>query len=233
MSLLLTNTLVPQLAGLIEGMILDGTFKVGSRLKEADLEEKFGTSRTPLREALRLLESQGLIETIPRKGSFVKKIDIQEISDVSEIRIALETLAVQLAHKRMTAQGLQKLKKELTEMEAALRNKDGKSFMEHHEKYHSTLISLAGNSWLEKELYNLRKIMQWHRFYYQYHAENFEYSLKSHQQQFELLSDPKADEEVLSKIDAQTTRHGCELLLAHIKKTEQSLPENLEDCSGN
>lgn len=73
MSLLLTNTLVPQLAGLIEDMILDGTFKVGSKLKESDLEEKFGTSRTPLREALRLLESQGLIETIPRKGSFVKK----------------------------------------------------------------------------------------------------------------------------------------------------------------
>ena len=54
MSLLLTNTLVPQLAGLIEDMILDGTFKVGSKLKESDLEEKFGTSRTPLREALRL-----------------------------------------------------------------------------------------------------------------------------------------------------------------------------------
>lgn len=105
MSLLLTNTLVPQLAGLIENMILDGTFKVGSRLKEADLEEKFGTSRTPLREALRLLESQGLIETIPRKGSFVKKIDIREISDISEIRITLETLAVKLAHQRMTSAG--------------------------------------------------------------------------------------------------------------------------------
>ena len=229
MSLLLTNTLVPQLAGLIENMILDGTFKVGSRLKEADLEEKFGTSRTPLREALRLLESQGLIETIPRKGSFVKKIDIREISDISEIRITLETLAVKLAHQRMTSVGLKKLKKELEGMEEALQAQNAKDFMEKHEKYHSTLISLTGNSWLEKELYNLRKIMQWHRFYYQYHAANFEYSLKSHQEQFKLLSDPDSDDEILCRIDAETTRRGCELLLEHIKKTEQSLPE--KDCS--
>lgn len=225
MSLLLTNTLVPQLAGLIENMILDGTFKVGSKLKEADLEEKFGTSRTPLREALRLLESQGLIETIPRKGSFVKKIDIQEISDISEIRITLETLAVKLAHQRMTPAGLKKLKKELDGMEEALKAQNAKDFMEQHEKYHSTLISLTSNSWLEKELYNLRKIMQWHRFYYQYHAVNFEYSLKSHQEQYKLLSDPNSDEEVLCRIDAETTRRGCELLLEHIRKTEQSLPE--------
>ena len=115
-------------------------------------------------------------------------------------------------------------------MEEALQAQNAKDFMEKHEKYHSTLISLTGNSWLEKELYNLRKIMQWHRFYYQYHAANFEYSLKSHQEQFKLLSDPDSDDEILCRIDAETTRRGCELLLEHIKKTEQSLPE--KDCSG-
>ena len=220
MPLITSSTLVTQIASLIEELILNGTLKAGTRLKEADLEERFGTSRTPLREAFRYLESQGLVETFPRRGSFVKQINTEEISDICEIRVVLEALAVKLAHRRLTPEGLERLRVELDKLRETFESKDATAFINQHEKYHSVLISLAGNQHLEKELYNLRKIMRWHRFYYKYHKENFEYSLQSHELQFKLLSDPNSDDEELARVDSETTRRGCELLLEHIQKTK-------------
>lgn len=226
-----SQTLVAKAVEIIEDMIFDGSIKAGDWLNIQEIVERSGISRTPFREALQCLEARGLIENIPRRGPFVKAINIQEISDVIEIRIALEGLAVRLAHKRLDQGGLQALKKLLVGMRSALTRKNVKRFIELHEQYHMKLISLAENDWLLRELANLRKITRWHRFYFQYHQKNFSYSLASHEQQFKMLSDPLANEDELVRVDAETTRRGCELLLDHIRKTEEirqaSEPHNM------
>ena len=217
-----TRTLVEQAVDLIEELILNGEFKAGARLREQELEKRIGISRTPIREALLCLESRGMVESIPRRGCFVKTINIREISDVIEIRIALEGLAVRLAHQRVDSQGLKELKQILKKMKEAISKKDTKAFIEAHEQYHAKLISLSQNEWLERELSILRKITRWHRFYFQYSERNFKYSLASHEQQFKLLSDPVANEDDLVRVDTETTRRGCELLIEHIRKTEEA-----------
>ena len=217
-----TRTLVEQAVELIENLILNGEIKAGARLREQELEKRIGISRTPIREALLCLESRGMVESFPRRGSFVKTISIREISDVVEIRIALEGLAVRLAHQRLDSEGLSELKQSLKRMKAAVSKKDTRKFIEAHEEYHAKLISLSENEWLKRELSILRKITRWHRFYFQYSERNFKYSLASHELQYKLLSDPLANEDELVRVDTETTRRGCELLIEHIRKNEEN-----------
>ena len=90
--------------------ILTGKLVPGERLMENQLAEKLGVSRTPVREALRMLELENLVELVPRKGAQVLDMSEKDIIDILEIRSALEGLATGLACKKMSAEGLVELK---------------------------------------------------------------------------------------------------------------------------
>ena len=86
----------------LRNAILRGDLKPGERLMEMHLANKLGVSRTPIREAIRMLEQEGLAVTIPRKGAQVAKMTEKDLQDVLEIRDSLDELAVSMACKRMT-----------------------------------------------------------------------------------------------------------------------------------
>ena len=86
--------------------ILKGELAPGERLMEIQLAEKLGVSRTPIREAIRKLELEGLVLMIPRKGAEVAKISEKSLRDVLEVRRSLEELAIELACERMEAEDL-------------------------------------------------------------------------------------------------------------------------------
>ena len=89
--------------------ILKGELKPGERLMEIQLAERLGVSRTPIREAIRKLELEGLVLMIPRKGAEVAKISENNLRDVLEVRRTLEELAVDLACQRMTEEELERI----------------------------------------------------------------------------------------------------------------------------
>ena len=91
--------------------ILRGELKPGERLMEIQLANKLGVSRTPIREAIRKLELEGLVLMIPRKGAEVAEITEKNMRDVLEVRKALEELAVQLACEKITAEEIEEMKK--------------------------------------------------------------------------------------------------------------------------
>ena len=91
--------------------ILRGELKPGERLMEIQLANKLGVSRTPIREAIRKLELEGLVLMIPRKGAEVAEITEKNMRDVLEVRKALEELAVQLACEKITQEELEELEK--------------------------------------------------------------------------------------------------------------------------
>ena len=95
--------------------ILRGELKPGERLMEIHLAQKLGVSRTPVREAIRKLELEGLVLMIPRKGAIVAEITVQDLEDVLEVRMALEELAVKIACKRITQEQLEEILEILTE----------------------------------------------------------------------------------------------------------------------
>jgi DNA-binding GntR family transcriptional regulator len=80
--------------------ILTGEFKAGSKINESEIAAKLGTSRSPIREALRVLEREGLVSTLPRKGSYVTEISTQDVDELFELRELLECHAIDTIRKR-------------------------------------------------------------------------------------------------------------------------------------
>ena len=104
--------------------ILRGELKPGERLMEIQLANKLGVSRTPIREAIRKLELEGLVLMIPRKGAEVAEITEKNMRDVLEVRKALEELAVQLACEKITDEEIEEMKKAAEEFKMILKSKD-------------------------------------------------------------------------------------------------------------
>ena len=106
--------------------ILTGDLKPGERLMEIHLADKLGVSRTPIREAIRKLELEGLVIMIPRRGAEVAQITEKSMNDVLEVRQSLDALCVELACDRITEEELENLKRACVGFELAVKTKDTK-----------------------------------------------------------------------------------------------------------
>lgn len=139
--------------------ILRGNLKPGERLMEIQLAQKLGVSRTPIREAIRKLELEGLVLTIPRRGAEVAEITEKNMQDVLEVRKSLEALAIQLACERMTATDIEELKKKNIEFQASLSTKDVTKIAEADVQFHDVIFAATDNQRLIQLLNNLREQM--------------------------------------------------------------------------
>ena len=110
--------------------ILKGDLKPGERLMELQLASKLGVSRTPIREAIRMLEQEGLAVTMPRKGAEVAKMTLKDMEDVLEIREALDELAVRIACEKITDEQLKRLMDAKDLFETSTRTGDVKKIAE-------------------------------------------------------------------------------------------------------
>ena len=146
--------------------ILKGELAPGERLMEIQLAEKLGVSRTPIREAIRKLELEGLVLMIPRKGAEVAKISEKSLRDVLEVRRSLEELAIELACQRMTEEDLGELQKAQDEFKKAIADGDAMRIAETDEHYHDVIYSGTQNAKLIQMLNNLREQMYRYRLEY-------------------------------------------------------------------
>jgi len=184
-----------QVANVLSEAILEGDFKGGDQLVEMELQSRFGVSRSPLREAFRELEKQGLVVIVPRKGTYVRRVTRKDIEDIFPVRAELEGLAARMAAIRMTASALNEMEKLLGMMRGAVKAGDAKTYYAHHLGFHEVFIKLAGNELLLGLLKNLRTQSMWHRFSYQYYQEDLDKSFVAHRQILELFkaSPPKPE----------------------------------------
>ncbi len=136
-------------------LILNGTLAPNQRLFENELAEQMGISRTPVREALRQLETEGLVRLNARRGAVVAGLSAAEMREEFQIRAALEALAIRLAAAHLTATHVQALAQMLRRMEEALARGDGASFLKHHRAFHMTLFTAAQAPRLCRMLENL------------------------------------------------------------------------------
>ena len=146
--------------------ILTGTIKPGEHLLELELSSRLGVSRTPVREALRMLELEGLVTMLPRRGARVSKITEKSMQDVLEVRESLDALCVELACSRITAQEKEELKKACEAFERAVATNDSHKIAEADVRFHDTLIKAAKNDRLVDIEDNLSQSM--YRFRYEY-----------------------------------------------------------------
>jgi len=142
--------------------IISGTLAPGERLMEIQLAEDMGVSRTPVREAIRKLELEGFVVMIPRKGTYVAGFSMKQMSEVFEVRAALEELAVELSAERISDEELQQLENLLIRISNEIDGNDIETIVKLDEEFHDLLYKTARNSRLSSIINHITE--QMHRY---------------------------------------------------------------------
>lgn len=176
--------------------ILRGELKPGERLMEIQLANKLGVSRTPIREAIRKLELEGLVLMIPRKGAEVAEITEKSLRDVLEVRRALEELAVELACEKITDEQIQDLKDAAEDFKASLKERDITRIAEADVKFHDVIYIATDNQKLIQLLNNLREQMYRYRVEYLKRSDFHQQLIDEHEEIIETIESGQKDRAV-------------------------------------
>lgn len=201
--------------------ILTGKLKPGERLMEIPLAQTLGVSRTPVREAIRKLELEGLAVMIPRKGAEVARITKKQLQDVLDVRKALEALAVQLACRHMTKDEIVRLERAHLKVREMAEKKDVKAMVKADVHFHEIIYKAADNDKLLQILNNLRQQMYRYRLEYLKNVENHKVIMQEHETILEAIG--RADEERAAAAMRQhivNQEKGILLLMAEEEKKE-------------
>ena len=155
------NNLGDLVAAEVREAILSGAISPGERLKQEALAEDLNVSRIPVREALRILEAEGLIESTPGRGSRVVTITQEDATDVLVVRGTLEGLAARLAAARVTSDNIRSLRGIIEEGTMASAASDHTTAGRLHAQFHLELAKAGGNSYLYEELEALPAKTEW------------------------------------------------------------------------
>lgn len=141
--------------------IINGDYQPGQRLTEDRLAEDFGVSRNPVREALRVAQSEGFVVSLPRKGAVVASPSLTTVADVFAVRERLEPLAARLAAERAGVAGVAELREMLDQAREATDADDLSRVAELNSALHLRILHLSGNPWLTTIATSLYLHVQW------------------------------------------------------------------------
>jgi DNA-binding GntR family transcriptional regulator len=141
----------------IRDAILKGTLKAGERVSEPDLAERYGISRTPIREAFRQLESEGYLTVVPRKGAVVTALSERDVEEFYSIKSILEGYAARLAAEKLTDKDIDRLKAINDRLAKLATAGDVKTFFRIHNEFHEQFIRASGNEKLLELIQQLLK----------------------------------------------------------------------------
>lgn len=190
--------------------ILTGELKPGERLMEIHLANRLGVSRTPIREAIRMLELEGLVTMIPRRGAEVANITEKNLRDVLEVRRVLDALAVSLACERITEEEKEQLRMACIAFAKATETKNVTTIARADVALHDIIIKAAGNDRLAQIVGNLGEQMYRYRFEY----------IKDESTHASLVEEHRIIYESIVRGDRQTA---AEAVKMHIDNQEKSI----------
>ena len=144
--------------------IVDGRLAPGQRLVEADLTAEMGISRGPLREAIRRLASEGLVDIAHNKGAKVKRLDRQEVLALYEVREVMEGLAARLAAERGTAAERRAIAAIFDDMEKAISARNPQAYVTLNSEFHNQILAAARNEPLQSSIMRLQTPVLRHQF---------------------------------------------------------------------
>lgn len=196
--------------------IITGEFAPGERLMEISLANRLGVSRTPVREAIRKLELEGLVIMIPRKGAQVAKITEKSLRDVIEIRCVLEEFAASLACERITEEGKEKLKEAHRQFVEAAQTNDIIDIVEKDEQFHDAIFQATCNDRLITIINNLRE--QFYRYRMEY--------VKDIEQHSVLVTE---HEQLLHAIFSQNSETAKQIMRTHLKNQQEGVIQAIQE----
>ncbi|HTJ99414.1 MAG TPA: GntR family transcriptional regulator [Bordetella sp.] len=147
----------------IEEDMVNGNYAPGELLDEKALAQRYGVSRTPVREAIQLLETQGLVYRVPREGAFVAKLSSKDLLALLELLAYQEGLCAMLAARRLSPQGLESLRELVQRCDEAAQAGDVERYANENLAFHEVLYASCRNEFLTRDVRNLRRRSQLYR----------------------------------------------------------------------
>ena len=169
--------------------ILHGELLPGERLMEITLANRLGVSSTPVREAIRKLELEGLVIMVPRKGAQVAQITEKDLNDVLEVRLGLEELAMQFACERIGEPQLEQIREAALEFEQVMESDDITALAQADVKFHELIYEATKNRRLIQIINNLREQMYRYRIEYLKDGNARRTLVKEHREIYEALKE--------------------------------------------
>ncbi len=204
------TALAVEITNRLRQMILEGQLQPGEKIREKLLTEQFGVSRTPLREALKVLAAEGLLELIPHRGTVVTKQSDAEIAEVFQVLAALEGLAGELAARNASEKGLKEIRAMTEKLRRSYEETDRPTYFRINQDIHKALLGMAGNETLAKSHELLAHRIQRARYQANLTPARWRAAVEEH----EAISD------ALCKRDAKET---AELMKDHLLKKLKSI----------
>ncbi|MDB5526596.1 MAG: GntR family transcriptional regulator [Rhizobium sp.] len=203
-AVLRSNSLPMLLEQEIERVILGGGFAPGDHINEKELALRFGISRGPVREALRSLDSSGLVEQVPNRGVFVRTLTAAQAADVYDVRAVLFGFAGKLLAERITDEEIAKLKAFIADMDAIVAADDFEAYVKINFAFHEFIVVGTGNPTLAQQYLTLVKQLRLYR------ARNLMLSDSMH----------ASHQEHHAMVDAVAARDPARALAAHTRHVE-------------
>jgi len=172
------RALYEEVAELIRQRIFRRELEPGSWIDEIKLAQEYGISRTPLREALKVLAAEGLVTMKVRRGAYVTEVSERDMAEVYHLLALLESDAGAVVAERATAAELKELQALHGELEGAIADRD--RFFAVNERFHMRLLEIAGNRWRNQMVADLRKVMKLNRQHSLLKSGRIEESLAEH-----------------------------------------------------
>lgn len=200
----------------IREAIIDGKLKPGERVMEVQLAEKLGVSRTPVREAIRKLELEGLLIMEPRKGAYVTDVSLKDLVDVLEVRSSLEGLAASLAATRASEEEIEVLKEKAAQFKECIEKNDVQGMINKDTEFHEAILQAAKNKKLTSIIESLREQLQRFRVTYFTEYNMTTYLASEHQK-------------VLDAIESRDPDKANEYAQQHIENLEKYIVSHIKD----
>ncbi|MFP5466376.1 MAG: GntR family transcriptional regulator [Gammaproteobacteria bacterium] len=172
------RALYEEVAELLRQRIFRRELEPGSWIDELKIAEELGISRTPLREALKVLAAEGLVTMKVRRGAYVTEVSDKDLADVYHLLSLLESDAAGVVARKASTAQLEELKSLHEELEAALNDRD--RFFAINEKFHMRLLEMANNRWRQQMVADLHKVMKLNRHNSLLKTGRIDESLKEH-----------------------------------------------------
>lgn len=195
------KTLHEEIADNLRELIMSGQLQEGDKIKEDELCSSMGISKTPLREALRVLSVEGLIKLVPNRGSFVSTPTFEEIREMFDVMSVLEGICARAATEKMSAKDLKNLEKLHNRLEKNFNRRAQREYIRINNQFHSFVQKLAGNRTLNQIVNGLRQKILLYRYQSLNWPERFEQSIQEHRDLLEAFrkKDPKKAETLMRR----------------------------------
>lgn len=146
------NTLTNEIADIVRERILKGEYQIGEKIKESSIAQELNVSRTPIREAFKMLEEEGLLDYLPNRGCYAKGFTKRDVSDIYTVREALEEIAMTWACERITDDEINKLEEQCELMDFYTQKRDVQKILTMNSSFHDIIYNSAGSRFLAQVL---------------------------------------------------------------------------------